>query len=116
MEKTNFRAIEVNPSCNLLTDSGLLHFRRGDYLQAIDRFTRALENSSNKIQLYRYLGEANRRIQDYKGMAQWFQKVVNFYPNDLDGWQNLAIAYEALGMKTMLAKAHRRINRINGRE
>ncbi|MFQ5675632.1 MAG: tetratricopeptide repeat protein [bacterium] len=105
--------VEIDPSSRLLTDSGLHYFRLGNYPEAIKRFIAALESSRDKIQLYRYLGEANCRIRDYKQMAEWFRKVVAFYPSDLKGWEKLAIAYEALGQKSLLAIAQKNIREIN---
>ncbi len=108
-----FQTIEINPSPHLLTDSGLLYFRLGNYPVAIERFTKALEISPNKVRLYRYLGEANWRIRNYKGMARWNRKIVACFPDDLGGWQNLAVAYKALGQKKQFAQATRHIDSIN---
>jgi len=108
-----FQTIEINPSPNLLTDSGLLYFRLGNYPLAIERFTKALEISNNKVRLYRYLGEANWRIRNYKGMVRWYRKIVACFPDDLGGWQNLAVAYKALRQKKQFAQATRHIDSIN---
>jgi len=110
-----FQTIEINPSPHLLTDSGLLYFRLGNYPVAIERFTKALEISPNKVRLYRYLGEANWRIRNYRGMVRWNRKIVACFPNDPGGWQNLAVAYKALGQKKQLAQATRHIDTMNRR-
>lgn len=110
-----FQTIEINPSPHLLTDSGLLYFRLRNYPMAIERFTRALEISNNKVRLYRYLGEANWRILNYKGMVRWNRKIVACFPNDLGGWQNLAVAYKALGQKKQFDQVTRHIDSINSR-
>ncbi len=110
-----FQTIEIHPSPHLLTDSGLLYFRLGNYPLAIERFTKALEISNNKVRLYRYLGEANWRIRNYKGMARWNRKIVACFPNDIGGWQNLATAYKALGQKKQFTRATRHIDSINNR-
>ncbi|MCH8873581.1 hypothetical protein IH824_12575 [candidate division KSB1 bacterium] len=110
-----FQTIEINPSPHLLTDSGLLYFRLRNYPMAIERFTRALEISNNKVRLYRYLGEANWRILNYKGMVRWNRKIVACFPNDLGGWQNLAVAYKALGQKKQFDRVTRHIDAINRR-
>ncbi len=108
-----FQTIEINPSSNLLTDSGLLNFRLGNYPLAIERFTKALEISPNKVRLYRYLGEANWRMRNYKEMARWNRKVVACFPDDLGGWQNLAVAYKGLGKRKQFAQATRHVNALN---
>ena len=110
-----FQTIEINPSPHLLTDSGLLYFRLGNYPVAIARFTKALENSNTKVRLYRYLGEANWRIRNYKDMARWNRKIVACFPNDMGGWQNLAVAYKALGEKKHFAQATRHVDAISSR-
>lgn len=107
------QTIEINPSSNLLTDSGLLYFRLGNYPLAIERFTKALEISHDKVRLYRYLGETNWRIRNHKEMARWNRKVVACFPDDLGGWQNLAVAYKALGKKKQFAQAVRHIDALN---
>ncbi|MCH8021364.1 hypothetical protein IH785_16080 [candidate division KSB1 bacterium] len=110
-----FQTIEINPSPHLLTDSGLLYFRLGNYPVAIERFTKALGISPNKGRLYRYLGEANWRIRNYKGMVHWNRKIIGCFPNDLGGWQNLALAYKALGQRKQFAQVTRHIDAINRR-
>jgi tetratricopeptide (TPR) repeat protein len=102
----------LNPSGQLFTDFGLLYFRVADYNNAITWFNKALALSSNEYLLYRYLGEANWRIRNYKLMAQWYQKVVEAFPDDIVGWKNLALAYEALGQKERLAQVRQHINDI----
>lgn len=110
-----FQTIEINPSPHLLTDSGLLYFRLGNYPLAIKRFTKALKTSNNKVRLYRYLGEANWRIGNYQSMARWNRKIVACFPNDLAGWQNLAVAYKALGQQKQFNRAANHIKSITGR-
>lgn len=103
---------DLTPSSKLLTDFGLLYFRNGRYEQAISRFAEALNFSSNKASLYRYLGEANWRLRKYKAMIRWYQKLVEDRPNSLLGWKSLALAYEALGQTKLLTVARDHISTI----
>ncbi|MFQ5602570.1 MAG: tetratricopeptide repeat protein [bacterium] len=106
------RLIELSPTPKLLTDFGMLHFRQQEYHKAIDYFTAALADSSNNYLLYRYLGEANWRVRNYQDMVTWYRKIVESSPDDLLGWKNLALAYEALGKKQLLVEARNHIDKI----
>ncbi|NIR53187.1 tetratricopeptide repeat protein [candidate division KSB1 bacterium] len=109
----DFRVLaDMNPTPKLLTDFGMLYFQHGDYERAIKRFTEALNISSDRTSLYRYLGEANWRLLNYKAMVKWYQRLVEDQPNDLLGWKNLALAYEALGQKGLLSVARNHIRQI----
>lgn len=111
-EEDYISAANIDSSTQLLTDFGLLYFRHEDYQNAIARFKEALKFSNNTL-LYRHLGEANWRLRNYQEMARWYRKIVESYPEDLVGWKNLAVAYEALGQKEDLAQARHYINKIN---
>ncbi len=102
----------LQPSARLLADFGLLYFEHQDYVNAIGRFEEALNYTGNEVMLYRHLGEASLRIRNYEDMAHWYGKLVIADPDDLVGWKNLAVAYEALGKKEALAQARHYINHI----
>ncbi len=106
-------AVELNPTSETLASFGLFYFRQREYRKAIEQFVRAEKTSANPTVLYRYLGEAHWRLRDYKAMAAWYQKLVHSHPDDLLGWKNLALAYEALGQKELLAQARNQINKIS---
>lgn len=106
------RAAESHPSERLYTDFGLMYFRNHQYRKAIRQFQEALNYSVEPLQLYRYLGEAYWRLKNYPSMASWYKKVVEISPNDLVGWKNLAVAYEALGQQQLLSEARLRINKL----
>ncbi len=112
-EKDFLTAAESDESANTLTSVGLFYFRNGRYAKSLAPFNKAVENSENPIVLYRYLGEANWRLRNFKSMASWYQKIVASLPDDLSGWKNLALAYEALGQKEMLAQARSQIHKIS---
>ena len=112
-ERDFVAAAQIKPTAALLTDFGLLYFRHEKYEKALARFAEALEYSDDKVLQYRYLGEACWRIRDFKNMARWFQKIVSSHPDDLMGWKNLAIAYEALGQTKLLTRARRSIHDIS---
>jgi tetratricopeptide (TPR) repeat protein len=96
----------------LLTDLGLLYFRKGDYEKAVTVFSQALELSNGYHVLYRYLGESHWRLREYSAMAHWFEKLVTVNPDDVSGWRNLIVAYEALGRNEALANARQHIQSI----
>jgi tetratricopeptide (TPR) repeat protein len=102
------------PSAQLLTDLGLLYFRKGAYEKAIPVFNQALALSQGYQVIYRYLGEASWRLRDYAAMAHWFEKLVAVYPEDVSGWRNLIVAYQALGRNEALANARQQIHSITG--
>jgi tetratricopeptide (TPR) repeat protein len=106
-------AVELNPTSENLASFGLFYFRQHEYRKAIDQFVQAEKTSSNPVVLYRYLGEANWRLREYKAMATWYEKLVQSHPDNLLGWKNLALAYEALGQKELLAQARNQINKIS---
>ncbi|MFQ5486700.1 MAG: tetratricopeptide repeat protein [bacterium] len=105
---------DMNPTTQLLTDLGMMYFRNGKYEASIKRFTEALHVSSEKLTLYRCLGEANWYLGNYKSMVLWYEKLVESLPNDLQGWKKLALAYESLGQKEMLSIARTHIGSITG--
>ena len=106
-------AASLDPTAQLLMDYGLLYFKQADYEQAIDKFREATTFVDDNLILYRYLGDANRRLHRYDEMAKWYRIIVDSFPEDLTGWKNLALAYEALGQKQQLAQARHQINRIS---
>ena len=112
-EKDFLKAAEADAAPQTVTAVGLFYFRNGKYAKAIGPFSKAVENSDNPIMLYRYLGEANWRLRNFKAMASWYQKIVAALPDDLSGWKNLAMAYEALGQKDLLAQARSQIHKIS---
>lgn len=111
-ESDYLKAAALQPSARLFADLGLLYFGQKDYVNAISRFEEALRLSGEQTLLFRHLGEANYRIRNYKEMARWYRKVVASHPDDLVGWKNLAVAYEALGQKEGLARARHYIGHI----
>lgn len=111
-ERDFLRLVHLKPEERLLKDLGLLYFHHQKYEQAIKWFTQALEKTDDPVSLYRYLGEANRLAKNYLAMAKWYKKIVEVNPNDLTGWKNLAIAYEALGATDDLIWVRSQINRM----
>lgn len=112
-ERDFLTAAELDAQPNTLTSLGLFYFRNGKYVKAIAQFSKAAEKSDNPIVIYRYLGEANWRLRNFKAMASWYQKIVDSVPDDISAWKNLAIAYDALGQKELLAQARSQINKIS---
>jgi len=111
----NYRAaLELKSSAALLTDLGRMFFRHEQYDRATRCFTEALDHSDDKLVQYRLLGEVSWRRRDFDAMVYWYQQIVNSYPNDLTGWKNLAVAYEALGKTDLLARARQQIDHLNG--
>gem|GEM_PF-3279951 len=106
-------AASLDPTAQLLMDYGLLYFKQGDYENAVAKFEEAATFVDDNLILYRYLGDANRRLHRYNEMAKWYRIIVDSFPEDLTGWKNLALAYEALGRKQQLAQARHHINRIS---
>lgn len=107
-------ALDLKASAALLTDLGLMFFRHEQYDRATRCFTEALDHSDDKLVQYRLLGEVSWRRRDFDAMVYWYQQIVNSYPNDLTGWKNLAVAYEALGKTDLLARARQQIDHLNG--
>ncbi len=103
---------EKKPSERILTDFGLMYFRNHKYPKAVKQFEAALDFSQSPLQLFHYLGECNWKMKNYPVMISWYQKVVEMNPNDLVGWKNLAVSYEALGKRQLLSEARLQINKI----
>jgi tetratricopeptide (TPR) repeat protein len=112
-ERDFLTAAKWDAASNTMTSVGLFYFRNGKYAKAISHFDKAVPTSDNPIVLYRYLGEANWRLRNFKAMAAWYQKIVAALPDDLSGWKNLAMAYEALGQRELLAQARSQIHKIS---
>lgn len=102
------------PNADVMTDLGLLYFEQGKIDRAIRQFTDALRVADDKTVLYRYLGEAHRLNANYLDMARWYSRLVEANPQDLNGWKNLAIAYQALGAREKLAEARTQIDKLRG--
>jgi len=113
-ESDFLRGVDLKPNGKLLSDLGLFYFRKEEYENAIIFFERALEFKKDDPLLCRHLGEANWRLRNYAQMAKWFAKLLQTHPNDLASWKNLAVAYEALGERKLLAEARHFISRISG--
>jgi tetratricopeptide (TPR) repeat protein len=48
-------------------------------------------------EIYRYLGDCAWHLGDYTAMAEWYTRVLQIHPNDLQALQNLLIATQGLG-------------------
>lgn len=113
-EDDYYMAALVRPSEQLLTDFGLLYLDHKLYAEAITRLRAALSFGDGSPLLYRYLGQANWRLRDYRQMSKWYRKIVENSPEDVAAWKNLAVALEALGYEDDLAAARYQITKLSG--
>ncbi len=113
-EDDYYMAALVRPSGQLLTDFGLLYLDNKFYTKAVIRFEEALHFAVGSQLIYRYLGQANWRLRDYRQMAKWYRKIVKNNPQDIAAWKNLAVAVEALGYEDDLAAARYHITKLSG--
>ncbi len=104
----------VRPSGQLFSDFGLLYLRNEFYGKAVARLEEALRFTGSSPLLYRYLGQANWRLRDYRQMSKWYRKIVENSPEDVAAWKNLAVALEALGYEADLAAARYHITKLSG--
>lgn len=90
----------------ILNEWGLVHFDKGEYDQAIDKYQKSLSLNSGSIQTYLLLGGAYEASGDFTQAAKAYEKIIEIAPDDPIGHSSLAFLYEQLGrIEEALAEA-----------
>lgn len=76
-----------------LTNLGYLYSRRGQYQEAEDALSRAVEIDPGKARTWQNLGDARRRLGKKELAAEAFRRAYELDPGDPDVISNLALAY-----------------------
>jgi len=94
-------AIEIMPdSLSLYNTRGVFYDRIGEIEKAINDFTFAIDNTKDdkyKAHLLANRGGNKSRIMDFEGAYADCKKAVELDPNNLDAYNNLAIACDESG-------------------
>jgi tetratricopeptide (TPR) repeat protein len=101
----------------MLNEWGLVHFAKGEYDQAIDKYQRSLSLSSGSIQTYLLLGDAYQAGGDFAQAVEAYEKMIEIAPDDFVGHRSLALLYEQMGrIEEALAEAGLARNLAPGNE
>jgi tetratricopeptide (TPR) repeat protein len=90
----------------IFNEWGLVHFAKGEYDQAIDKYQRSLSLNNRSIQTYLLLGDAYRASEDFAQAMEAYETAVEIAPDDFVGHKSLALLYEQMGrIEEALAEA-----------
>ncbi len=81
----------------MFNEWGLVHFARGEYDQAIDRYQRSLSLNNRSIQTNLLLGDAYQASGDFAQAVEAYERVIEIAPDDFIGRRSLALLYEQMG-------------------
>ena len=102
MEKYHAAETEIPESPELFYNIGGAAFKQGDYEQAVDNYTKALNTTDIAIEAQaRYnLGNTYFRMGDYQNAITSYEKSLEINPEDLDAKYNLELARKMLKENT----------------
>jgi tetratricopeptide (TPR) repeat protein/O-antigen ligase len=90
----------------IFNEWGLVHFAKGEYEQAIDKYQRSLSLNNRSIQTYLLLGDAYRASEDFARAMEACERIVEIAPDDFMAHGRLALLYEQMGrIEEALAEA-----------
>lgn len=81
----------------IFNEWGLVHFAKGEYDQAVDKYQKSLSLNSGSIQTQLLLGDAYRASGDFTQAAEAYEGIIEIAPDDFTGHRSLALLYEQLG-------------------
>ena len=85
---------------------GLVHFAKGEYDEAIDKYQRSLSLNDGSVQAYLLLGDAYKAIEDFPRAVEAYVRAIDISPDDFTGHRGLALLYEQMGrIEEALAEA-----------
>jgi tetratricopeptide (TPR) repeat protein/S1-C subfamily serine protease len=93
-------AIKIKPNSHRYSELGSIYFRLGDYVNAIDNYSKAISIEPEIGQLssrYMTRGEAYFKLQDYSKAFADYSKAIELTPNDLFHLTQRANAYLQIG-------------------
>jgi Tfp pilus assembly protein PilF len=92
------QAVALRPyDPRILNEWGLVHFAKGEYDQAVDKYQRSLNVSRASIQTYSLLGDAYRASGDFAQAVEAYETMIEIAPDDFTGHRSLALLYEQMG-------------------
>jgi tetratricopeptide (TPR) repeat protein len=77
-------------------DAAMRYFRNGDYTTAITLFEQVLTMEPRAVDIYYYIGEANRLRGEYKKALDAYQEAININPGFAPGYVGRSLAKQAL--------------------
>ncbi|MGA9349025.1 MAG: tetratricopeptide repeat protein [Anaerolineae bacterium] len=90
----------------IFNEWGLVHFAKGEYDEAIDKYQRSLSLNNRSIQTYLLLGDAYRASEDFAQAMEAYETAIEIAPDDFMGHGRLALLYEQMGrIEEALAEA-----------
>ncbi|MGK7947315.1 MAG: tetratricopeptide repeat protein [Xenococcaceae cyanobacterium] len=92
---------DIAQKTNAYINRGVIYFRDKKYEQAIDSYTKAMENASEKqmVQIYVNRGMAYSSLSEpeYQLAVQDFDRALSIAPQYFDAYVNRGIAFASLG-------------------
>ena len=87
----------TEPTYSALIDFGESEIEKEEYEKALEYFSRAIQNDSNKIQAYNLRGRAYTSLERYDQALEDFEKAENIDPEDAETYFNRACLYQEQG-------------------
>ncbi len=81
----------------IFNEWGQVHFLKGEYDQAIDKYQKSLSLNNWSTQTHLLLGDAYKAKGDFRQAEEAYRRAVEIAPNDFTGHKSLALLYEQMG-------------------
>jgi tetratricopeptide (TPR) repeat protein len=75
---------------------GNAYLKNGEYDEAIESFSQALELDTENTDAYMGSGKAHFAKKEYQGAIKDFETVISIRPRDVDAYYGLGVAYAAI--------------------
>jgi len=95
--KLTLSSFEFKEEAWTFLNKGEEYFGKGDFINAKEFYSKALENDTSFYLAALYLGDCYLHEKDYKTALSYYQKANTINPNDYSTWYFQSTAYRNLG-------------------
>lgn len=95
-----------------LTGLGYAHARKGENLEAVSVYQKALQQNPRSVQAHLLLGESYYALNKAELAAEEFRRVISLSPNHVRAHFQLGLAYMKAGEKEKAAASFREVLRL----
>lgn len=89
----------------------LLQLQRNQ--EAFEAAVVAVRRNAQRAAGWAVLGEAARRLGDFKRARESYERAVGLYPDDAEMWRGLSLTYKAMRDNKATFRAYRQVLRLN---
>lgn len=106
-------AININPCAYFYENLGRCHFKKQDYVSAIQNYKMALEFDSEYFNAYFNLGLSYKMMDKPNEAISYYQKALDINPNSVDILYNMAKIYESVDDTVSALECSKKAHELN---